>query len=131
MAADDQDLTIPAFLRLSPSERPQRMRCLTPMVSLGALAAARERYEARFGTAPDERHFLSPRRSHSVSHAPPSDRDLRYLSLQTRSVSRFYGALVTAATLRRRTFALLVTDCGVTGYPASRLRIARLRRRVP
>ncbi len=51
MAADDQDLTIPAFLRLSPSERPQRMRCLTPMVSLSALAAARERYEGRFGVS--------------------------------------------------------------------------------
>jgi hypothetical protein len=57
MAADDQDLTIPAFLRLSPSERPQRMRCLTPMVSLSVLAAARERYEGRFGRPPDERHL--------------------------------------------------------------------------
>ena len=57
MTPDDEDLSIPAFLRLPPGERPQRMRCLTPMVSLGALAAARERYEARFGTAPDERYL--------------------------------------------------------------------------
>lgn len=54
MTTHDHDPEIPAFLRLPPGERPQRMRCLTPMVSLGALATARERYEARFGTPPDE-----------------------------------------------------------------------------
>ena len=57
MTPDDEDLSIPAFLRLPPGERPQRMRCLTPMVSLSALAAARERYAARFGTAPDDRYL--------------------------------------------------------------------------
>lgn len=57
MTTHDSDSDIPAFLRLPPSERPQRMRCLTPMVSLGSLAAARERYEARFGTPPDERYL--------------------------------------------------------------------------
>ena len=55
MTTHDHDSDIPAFLRLPPGERPQRMRCLTPMLSLGALDAARERYEARFGTPPDER----------------------------------------------------------------------------
>lgn len=57
MTPDDEDLSIPAFLRLPPGERPQRMHCLTPMLSLGALDAARERYEARFGTPPDERYL--------------------------------------------------------------------------
>lgn len=57
MTTHDSDSDIPAFLRLPPGERPQRMRCPTPMVSLGPLAAARERYEARFGTAPDERYL--------------------------------------------------------------------------
>ena len=57
MTTHDSDSDIPAFLRLPPGERPQRMRCLTPMVSLGALAAARERYAARFGTPPDERYL--------------------------------------------------------------------------
>lgn len=47
-------MDIPAFLRLPPGGRQQRMRCLAPMVSLGTLAAAREDYEARFGTAPNE-----------------------------------------------------------------------------
>lgn len=57
MTTHDHDSDIPAFLRLPPGERPQRMRCLTPMLSLGALDAARERYEARFGTPPDERYL--------------------------------------------------------------------------
>ena len=54
MATDDQDPAIPAFLRLPLAERPRRMRCLTPMVSLTALAAMRERYQAQFGTQPDK-----------------------------------------------------------------------------
>lgn len=54
MVNDDQDPSIPAFLRLPPAERPRPMRCLTPMVSLAALTAARERYQAKFGTQPDE-----------------------------------------------------------------------------
>ncbi|NMF87663.1 hypothetical protein [Aromatoleum petrolei] len=54
MVTDDQDPAIPAFLRLPPAERPRRMRCLTPMISLTALAAARDRYQAQFGTQPDE-----------------------------------------------------------------------------
>jgi hypothetical protein len=33
------------------------MRCLTPMLSLGTLNAARERYEARFDTQPDDRYL--------------------------------------------------------------------------
>ncbi len=57
MTPQDDDKDLPAFLRLPPGERPQRMRCLTPMVSLGALDAARERYEARFGAPPDERYL--------------------------------------------------------------------------
>lgn len=57
MTTHDSDPDIPAFLRLPPGERPQRMRCLTPMVSLSALAAAPERYAARFGTAPDDRYL--------------------------------------------------------------------------
>jgi hypothetical protein len=47
MTTHDHDSDIPGFLRLPPGERPQRMRYLTPMVLLGALAAARERYEAQ------------------------------------------------------------------------------------
>lgn len=57
MATDDQDPAIPAFLCLPLAERPRRMRCLTPMVSLTALAAARERYQAQFGTQPDEKRL--------------------------------------------------------------------------
>lgn len=55
MPTDEQDPTIPAFLRLSPNEQPQRMRCLTPMLSLSALAAARVRYETQFGTLPEQK----------------------------------------------------------------------------
>lgn len=47
MTTHDHDSDIPGFLRLPPGERPQRMRYLTPMVLLGALAAARERDEAQ------------------------------------------------------------------------------------
>lgn len=54
MVNDDQDSAIPAFLRLPPAERSRRIGCLTPMVSLTALTAARERYQAEFGAQPDE-----------------------------------------------------------------------------
>lgn len=59
MTTHDQDPDIPAFLRLPPGEQPQRMRCLTPRLSLGSLNAARERYEERFGTPPDDRCLQS------------------------------------------------------------------------
>lgn len=64
MTTHDYDPNIPAFLRLPPGERPQRMVCLTPMLSLCALAAARERYAAQFGTPPDERDL----QRHGVWH---------------------------------------------------------------